>query len=275
MGVGHKLITTRWGTPAAMLMCAGGFAFHGERAWLNERVFCVDNAKVCQMMARLYRNEQFHAARPGQTFWMEGHRLKKVLDEAPFLTTAPAESWPARSKREGSDGDVPDYAPATGRRTLEPGEAAELETRLGEFAAALVGGTVFKGLCSILHDAAKGRTPTFALVLRDGDERRVYAYAPTACAFVPGEDEAEEHYLAGFECWAPDFLAVLRGELGPIALTYARARLWNALPERFRFDLFGELYRMSHPLRRPAEYLRLYQRLWAGAKDVEPIVFRR
>jgi hypothetical protein len=74
------------------------------------------------------------------------------------------------------------------------------------------------------------------------------------------------------ECWATDLLAVLRGELGPIALTFGRARLWNALPDKLRFDIFGELTRVSHPLRRPAEYLRNYQRQWAKCADVEATI---
>ena len=102
MGVDRKLIIGAWGTPAATLMCAGGFTFYGGRAWLNHRVFCVDNTAVCQMMSRLYPKEQFHATRPGQTFLMEGHRLKRVFDDTLFLTTAPQETWPAR----GSNGNT-------------------------------------------------------------------------------------------------------------------------------------------------------------------------
>jgi hypothetical protein len=276
MGVDRKVIIEFWGTPAAMLVCAGGFAFQGERSWLNQRVFCADNAAVCQMMSRLYAKEQFHATRPGQTFWMEGHRLKRVLDDTPFLTTAPQETWPARGKTETND--IPDYAPATARRQMESSEYALLEQRLQEFAGALVGGSIFRGLYSLLHDEAKGRIPTFALVLRDGGERRVYEYVPSACAFVPGQQgtaNPEETYLAGMECWATDLLAILSGDIGPIALNFGRARLWNALPDRFVFDVFGELHRFNHPLRRPAEYLRTYRRLLAKTANVAPVIFHR
>ena len=85
----------------------------------------------------------------------------------------------------------------------------------------------------------------------------------------------EETYLAGMECWGTDLLAILGGDLGPIALNFGRARLWNALPDQFFFDLFAELHRVSHPLRRPAEYLRTYQRLWAQSAKVAPTIFRR
>ena len=70
-GVGHKLITTIWGTPAAMIMCAGGFAFEGAKAWLNQRVFCVDTDQVVDSMSKLYKKEKFYAGTPGQTFHMK------------------------------------------------------------------------------------------------------------------------------------------------------------------------------------------------------------
>ena len=82
----------------------------------------------------------------------------------------------------------------------------------------------------------------------------MFEYMPTRCGFAPAHTDGANPrtaYLAGLECWASDLLAVLDGALGPIALTCGRARLWNALPQRFRFDIFGELYRVSHPLRRP------------------------
>jgi hypothetical protein len=171
---------------------------------------------------------------------------------------------------------VPDYAPATGRKDVTSEERAELEVLLGELAGSLVGGAIFKSLCSILVSEVPDRAPTFALVVRSGedDQRSAYEYVPTACAFRSGQSDAREAYLAGMECWASDLLAVLRGDLGPIALTFGRARLWNALPTRFGFDVFGDLYRMSHPLRRPAQTLATYERLYAeiaGARDVAPV----
>jgi hypothetical protein len=274
MGVDRKVIIESWGTPAAMLICAGGFTFYGDRSWLNQRAFCVDSPGVCQMMSKLYPKEQFHAARPGQTFWMEGHRLKRVLDDTPYLRTTPPETWPSRAK--AGVREVPDYAPATGRREMESGDYALLEQRLQEFAGALVGGTIFRGLHSLLASDAQGRIPTFAIVTRDGrsDDRQVYEYVPAECAFTKGAVKAKDTYLAGMECWATDLLAVLGGDLGPIALNFGRARLWNASPGRFVFDVFGELNRFSHPLRRPAEYLRTYQRLLAKCGNVEPTIFR-
>jgi hypothetical protein len=273
MGMGHKLLTTLWGTPAAMLMCAGGFAFDQDRAWMNGHVFCVDTAAVCESMAKVYPKERFLSTRPGQTFVMEQNRLARVDETAPFLGTTPRDTWPSRAKTDA--GEVPDYAPATGRRDVTSDEIAELEAGLAELAASLVGGPVFRNLCSLLDHEAWDRVPTFALVVRDGEARRIYEYAPTSCAFVPGRDDAREQYLAGLECWGSDLRAVLRGELGPIALTFGRARLWNALPARFAFDVFGELYRVSHPLRRPARALATYERLLRGVGDVPPVVAGR
>lgn len=55
---------------------------------------------------------------------------------------------------------------------------------------------------------------------------------------------------------------MLRGELGPIALEFGRATIWSANSRRFRFDIVGDSYRASHPLRQPAQDLRIYERLW-------------
>jgi L-ascorbate metabolism protein UlaG (beta-lactamase superfamily) len=261
MGVGHKLITTRWGTPSAMLMCAGGFSFTGEREPLNRRVFCVDTTQVCQMMARLYKGQQFHATRPGQTFEMGGHRLRQVLESAPFLSTPSDESWPSREK---TDGEIPDYSPATGLREIH---INDMEPALNELAGSLVGGTLWRSLHSLYDEEHKA---TFAFVLRNGGERHVYEYVPEECRFAPGSEE--QAYAGRFECWAADLLAVLRGDMSAITLNFGRARLWNALPTKFRFAIFPELHRMSHPLRRPAAALENHRRLWAACRETAPTV---
>src|SRR5262249_23649042 len=148
---------------------------------------------------------------------------KRVFDDTLFLTTAPRDTWPTRGPH-GKDEvtDILDYAPATGRTEMESAEYALLEQGLHEFAGSLVGGTIFRGLHSLLDDQAKGRVLTFAVALRDSraGDRRVYEYVPSACAFVRGTANAEETYLAGIECWATDLLAILKGELGPIALSF-------------------------------------------------------
>ncbi len=142
---------------------------------------------------------------------------------------------------------------------------------LGEFAGSLVGSMLFRGLASLLESEHEGKAGTFALALRSGDARVTFEYDAPACAFV----ERDRPCVAGLECWASDLLAVLDGEMGPIALTFGRSRVWNELPGRLHFDIFEELHRTSHPLRRPDAYYRLYERLLAPARDTAPQIFRR
>jgi hypothetical protein len=256
-----------------MLMCAGGFSFHGERAWFNQRVFWVDTEQVCAKLASLYRDERFYSALPGQTFWMEGNRLAKIEQSTPFLGAAPRAQWPVRGRRVRPD--TPDYAPATGRRDWSPGDDALLRRGLTELAVALVGGILFRSLHSLLATEAAGRKPTFALVLRHGSggATQVFEYDASACAFVPGAaGDPRATYLAGWECWASDLLAVLRREIGPITLMFGRARLWNHLPDRLRFDLLEGFTRVSHPLSSPGDYLRIYEQMWEKSKRVTPTV---
>ena len=149
-------------------------------------------------------------------------------------------------------------------------ERGVLAQALEQLAGELVGGLVFRGLCSLL-DTEHPR-PTFAFVVRDGDARREYAYDLVGRRFVARDFDPSARTLAGLECWGADLLAVLRGELGPIALSFGRARLWNALPKRFRFAIFDELHRVSHPMRRPRSYEDTYERLYAPLAGVAPVI---
>jgi len=244
-----------------MLLCAGGFSFHGERAWLNGRVFPIDCERACASLQCARPRERFVSTLPGQTFWMQDNRLVRVDASTDFLATEPRDVWPSREQAHLPD--LPDFTPASGARALGRGDLARLEVGLNEFARALVGGPLFRCLHSMMAGESQGRLPTFAFALRDGARRHVFEYVPSACAFRRASvDDPESAYLLGLECWATDLLRVLRGDFGPIALTFGRARLWNAAPDVVADVVFDELSRVSHPLRRPAETLRAYERLW-------------
>jgi hypothetical protein len=266
-----EMIVRAWGAPAATLLCAGGFAFTGERAWLNERVFTVDPEAICEAMAR-GRPGVFAVALPGQTFAMKDGRLLGVDEATPFVRTRPREEWPPRKRRPGVA--TVDYAPASGRRVCSSDDRRELETTLDAFAGTLVGGATFRSLHSLLCGEARGRRVTFAFALRhDGGERLVFEYEPSGCRFRSVDcPDPEGTYLAGLSCWASDLLSILRGELGPIAIQLGRATLWNALPQRFRFEIFDDLYRESHPLRRPTAFLRTYEGLWKSVASTEVVI---
>lgn len=255
-----------WGEPSATLICGCGFAFRGERSFLNSHLFCVDAEQVARQLGSAQTAGCF-APRPGQTFHMEAGALSRVESETPFLRAAPTETWPARTNQPSSK--RPDYAPATGRREMQPAETEQLLVRLQELADALVGSRLFRGLYSLTEAELAGRRGTFALVLRHRDQAGVFEYNPNACRFERSrETSPRSAYLAGLECWATDFLAVLSGELGPIAISFGRAALWNAAPASLDFSLLSELYRISHPLRRPAAYLHTYRNILRSSASI-------
>lgn len=263
MGMGHKLIEQTWGTPQGMVMCAGGFAFTGDKAWMNERVFCVDTEQVCKLIGNVYKKEKFWSGVPGQTWTLKANKLASVEDRAPWLAAAPRTEWPTRGRGGGTPRD---FTPATGTLAYD---REKLEHGLAELAGTLVGGPLFRALSSVLATECGERTPTFAFVLRTDGEPVIYEYAPTACAFVPAT-ASPDAYIAGLECYASDLAAVLAGELGAIALTFGRSRLWHHLAGRIGFDPFSEMHRLSHPLRKPAAYLKSYEQIWQRQRDVSP-----
>ncbi len=259
MRVGRDLVRAVWGRPAAMLLCAGGFSFYGERAWLNRRVFPIDCDRACASLERALPREKFVSTLPGQTFWMERNRLVRVDVSTDFLATEARGVWPSREPAHLPT--LPDFTPASGARSLGRGDLARLAQGLNELASALVGGPLFRCLHSMMAGESEARRPTFAFALRDGVRKHVFEYVPSACTFRRVVvDDPESVYLLGLECWATDLLRVLRGDFGPIALSFGRARLWNAAPDVVADVIFDELSRVSHPLRRPAETRCAYER---------------
>src|SRR5262249_40969248 len=99
----------------------------------------------------------------------------------------------------------------------------------------------------------------------------VYAYEPSSCSFVSveSEDPAAE-FIAVFECWATDLLALFRGRISPTAIDFARHREWNASPETFPFSLNRDLFAYAHPLRHPQRYLELYRQRAAALSPAPP-----
>jgi hypothetical protein len=266
-----------WGQPGAIVLCAGGFSFYGERKWLNRRVFCVDPERVIKTVSTQCPGQRFYAGRPGQTFHMDKGVVQRVDKQAPFLSMASPSTWPVREKEPMTT--FPDYAPASGQREpLSAEDRARLQQRLDEFAAFLVGGYLFKSLHSLMEIEGEGRRVTFAFVLRQGEKEPplTYVYDSRSCSFqlVPG-DNPRQLFLAGMECWAADLLAVLSGELGWLALLFGRASLWNMAPQRLNFTLFDELQRISHPLRCQAAFLRNYERILKSCGEQAPTVLSR
>jgi len=130
----------------------------------------------------------------------------------------------------------------------------------------------------MLETEAEGRMLTFALVLRQGDSAPplVFMYNASGCSFEPVPvDNPRQSFIAGMECWALDLLAVLNADWGALAILFGRAALWNVLPKRFEFAVLSELALFSHPLRRPADCLRMYQSQLQLCPDNPPKILHR
>lgn len=148
-------------------------------------------------MTKVYKKEKFVAGVPGQTFVMQSGKRKAIEPGTAFLAAEPRDPWPSRGR--GAAGEPPDYTPATGRRELDADELARLGATLTELAGSPVGGPRFKGLFSLTSERAE-RTPTFASVARSGEDRHLFAYVATRCAFAPAHTDGTNPrtaYLAG------------------------------------------------------------------------------
>ncbi len=267
-----------WGAPEAMLVCGGGWSFPGERAWLNHHAFPLAPARLCAALAERHPEGRFLAPAPGTTLTMQGGRITAQVDHLPFIAALPREQWPSREPQGELPGRLGDYAPACGRRELEPAARERLLHELVDLARYLYGTPAFRSLCSLPTEPRGGRHPAWCLSLRHGDDDRrlVLRHRPEACDFVVHESlDPIAEFLAGLECWATDLLALLEGELGASALCFAgRLRQWNHDSRVLRVSAH-DLWMLAHPLRRPLAAARLYERLLHAEPPIVPRVAPR
>jgi hypothetical protein len=269
----HHTMCDGWAAPQALLLSGGGFSFGGAQEWLNRAAFPLASADVAATLALLAPGQRFHVPVPGETLVMRGGELAAV-EPSDFVTAPPRAEWPARSG-DRAPAWLADYRPATGRLDLSDEELAALGVELDRFAGQLYASALFRQLYSLGRADTKGRKPTVALMLRAGDDGSAYVfeYQPQACRFVAvAEPDPVTAYLAVYECWAADLLALLRGEVASTTLLFARCRHWNASPELLGFDFDRYLVEYAHPLRMPERFLALYRRVLAALPDQPPRV---
>ncbi|MEM7153310.1 MAG: MBL fold metallo-hydrolase [Myxococcota bacterium] len=259
----HAQIEQAWGHPLATLVGGAGWAFEGDRAWINHHAFPIDPNRLCEALARACPSASFTAPVPGETFVQHEGRLLAERPRAPFIAVPPRSQWPTRTH----DPTVPvrDHAPVLSGRAFGEAQLQTLIDELGDFARYLYGGAVFRALQSLTEDDLHGRRCALAIALRRADgPPYVLRYEPEACGFTrqPSTDAIEE-FASGLECWGADLLGLMRGELGVSALCFAgRMRVWNHAPRRLRWSPH-DLWMFGHPLRRPAAATQLYRVLRA------------
>jgi hypothetical protein len=261
----YRRLCYLWSPPAAALICGGGFAFPGDRAWLNQHVFTADSAAAFTAMRSMFPDRLFIDQLPGQTITMKRGNVSAVEDRTPFLSALPPSEWPSREYRPVVS-LMEEYRPATGRTTLPSEDREALARKISSFGERLYGGRIHSALYSLTKEDLRGRKPTFVIVLyvNDDGDTVCFEYRPQASDFVPvSSADPFGEYVAGMECWATDLLSMLSGDLGPFAITFGRMRSWTTTPKRSVFDFGLALGVYYHPLRTIDNYLRLYRGLLA------------
>jgi hypothetical protein len=258
-----------WTSASLALLVGGGWAFEGEQAWLNRNVFLHGPTELLTALRLLLPQRPIEAAKPGMVIRMRDGEVAS-LERAPFVRCEgdlPAREW---------KNDVPfveSYGPASGRTELSEEEANRLLHELQGFAASLYGGPLFRSLLS-LEDQSE-RKQTWALMLKDGDGAFVLEYDPSACAFVPvNEEDPVGTYLATFECWAADLLDTFEVRISQDAIGLGRHRVFCE-DESIDCGINQALFTYMHPLRFPDRYLAFYRRLIEELPKVAPRVRAR
>jgi hypothetical protein len=268
--------TRRPSPPHASLMCGGGFAFTGSRAWLNHVFFPLDSDALFEGLQKLSPQERFIVPIPGVQVTTDRNRVTGVTESAPFLRTAPRAQWPDRTYKPLEVKPAPPE-PASGRTELRAGELDELKERLAAFADFLYGSPLFRGLYSLTPtQLPQNVKAAFAICAMSGETDHVFEYEPAAGRFalLPKARPPAE-YVAALECFATDLLEFLRGELAPSALMFGRANRWRGSNENLIGSIDHAIWLYGHPLKNPGRYLKLYRSIYAREPRDTPKVRSR
>jgi hypothetical protein len=247
--------------PELLLVCSNGLSFDGDLAWLNGSLFNRNVRAACAKWNRDNPSAPCHAPQPGDSVVVERGRIADRNARVEFVAALDSSQWPRHDAGATPSGAGSRFLPATGRLELDEAERDRLPQALAGFAAFLYSSSLFHEIYELTEAEPEGRRPTVAIQLLEGAERRgsLWEYAPHSCSFVEAPQMAPERYLAGATFWASDLLALLEGRITPSRVAMGRVSLWNARPDRFRFDLFHVLFHYGHPLRQPEAFLRLYR----------------
>jgi hypothetical protein len=266
----HRRLSDAWATPEALLIFGGGFSFGGERAWMNAEAFPCDGRAAARALSLMLPGERVLAPAPGDTLVMKEGKLVEVTTDPGFVAARPETAWPSRGHARALTW-MEDFGPASGRRDFAAADLAALTAELRGFAAFLYASFPFRRLYSLRAADVQGRKPTLALWLRAAGGAHVLEYQPQSCAFVPvTSSDPTAEYVAVYECWASDLLALFRAEIASPSLALARCRHYAAGAELFDLDLY--LMQYAHPLRHPERFLALYRRVVAGLGPAAPSI---
>ncbi len=266
----HTAMAHEWTAPEQLLVTGESFCFRGEQAFLNHEVFPWTNDEAARALALQLPGVTVRPSVPGETLILKNGEVAEVRPSSPFVRVAPRAAWPAREHR-GDVAWLEDYRPASGREVLERSHVPALEAALAGLARSLHGGSLHRAICGLSVPDAAGRIPTFALSLRDGEQPLAFAYRPEHCSFVRvASPDPPKEFLAVYECWATDLLAMLTCRMSTTALCFGRSRMWNANPRAFAFEFNKPLFEYVHPLRRPDAYRERYRSIVAALHDDGP-----
>ncbi len=256
----HQAFCHGGARPGMLALVGSGFSLDPESP-VNHNAFVWDTRRAADALSALLPMDRVTSVDPGRSVVMRRGTITEVEAEAEYVRLLPKQDWPEREFRGDVD-FLEDYLPVTGRQRLSAAQLNELDAELQKLAGFLYGRRTFKSLYSLVSDDLRGKRPTYCIAALNGSKRSpvVFEYQPEDCRFarVPCEAPAKE-YLAVFECWASDLLAVLRAAIAPTSLSFARHRVMNHNPMRLRLALESELRMYAHPLRMPQGFLELYR----------------
>jgi len=254
--VGNMLDFVQKYAPRRAVVSGQGWSFKDSKAALNNAFFSVDNAWVTRIASDLAPEIQWFEGRPGLRFTLNSDEL--TVDESAAI--GPVERPSRQFDAQGARGTQATSA-WTGVSRLPADRLESVRSficeRYGQVLEAHAPRLMEK-LYYLRCQGAGERSPTFAVLLRNGDSRTVFELDYGHLTF---REVARPQPLAavGLELWASDLELLLAAGEEAFTVYESAMRPWSCVPDLIEPSVLIETLMWFTPRCRPKEFLDFYR----------------
>jgi len=242
--------------PRRAVVSGQGWSFKDSKAALNNAFFSVDNAWVTRIASDLAPEIEWFEGRPGMRFTLNGGEV--TVDES--TAVGPVDRPSRRFDAQSGKGTQATSA-WTGVSRIPAERLQSVRSFICERYAQVLEAhapRLMEKLYYLKCQGAGERSPTFAVLLRNGDSRTVFELDYGHLMFREAP-RLQPLAAVGLELWASDLELLLAAGEEVFTVYESAMRPWSCVPDLIEPAALIETLMWFTPRHRPKEFLDFYR----------------